>query len=145
MCLVAMWQPWKSDNQYARDDNAWLYSLRNIKNKPRKFNLFQVQTSAMYNHSSYGPTFGNNHDLYLADSCNGNSSSNTTLGGSYTGKEDPYQLNGGTSAFQVKDYEVWHILEPGDAVLESTILNEQETAILDGLVKASGNSHYKLL
>lgn len=68
-----------------------------------------MQTHAMYGNNTYGPTYAGNHDLYIANKCNVNSSSYTHLGYSYEGSGSPHQLNGGTKSFKVVDYEVWKV------------------------------------
>ena len=73
--------------------------------------MFQNYVYAMYDYSSYGPTFGGNHDLYLSDSCRTSQSSYSNLGGSY-------QLPSGFTAttalagsynFYCDDYEVFYL------------------------------------
>eukprot|EP01084_Bolivina_argentea_P068090 123914_1 len=70
---------------------------------------------------------GYNHDLCFANNCNNNTSSYTQLGGSYAGSDDQYQLNGAYN-FQVKDYEVFQVLDVDKGkTIQSKILNETET------------------
>jgi hypothetical protein len=65
----------------------------------------------MYDHSSYGPTFGGNHDIHVADNANSNSNS-------YTNAGHAYQLPAGQDAqtfftsarnFQAAEIEVFRV------------------------------------
>jgi hypothetical protein len=68
---------------YTSDSNAFIFSLRRSGNSNKKrFNVRQP-TYAFYSHSSYGPTFGGGHDIYVSDSSNTNENSNSNLGRSY--------------------------------------------------------------
>ena len=69
---------------------------------------FQNLQYSTYHNSSYGPTFGVNHDLYISDNCMNNNSSYNIIGGTYK-KNSDYELNGGTNNFKVIDYEVFQI------------------------------------
>jgi hypothetical protein len=70
---------WKADNS----QQSFLFSVKDARNSdPRSFPLVN-SAYAIYCHSSYGATFGGNHDLRIADGCNENSSSYTVLGHSY--------------------------------------------------------------
>jgi len=138
-------QSWHSNGNYTRDDNAWLYSLRNTKGDPKVLKIVKNQQNAIYGNSGYGPTYGGNHDLYIANNCNSNTSSYTNLGNAYNGETDKYQLTGSNS-FKVEDYEIWDmILRPESTQIQSSILRGQEVAKLNEWIKASGNSKYRLL
>jgi hypothetical protein len=71
--------PWASNGQYRSSSNAFLFALKYPSGvAPVKMPLTQVpHPSAIHDHSSHGPTFGNGHDIHVA----GNDNSNTT---SYT-------------------------------------------------------------
>ena len=55
-------QSWCSSGSYINDDNAFLFSLDY---KECYFNYDGV--NAIYDYSSYGPTFGSGHDLYISN------------------------------------------------------------------------------
>jgi hypothetical protein len=59
-------QSWMSRNTYINDVRAWLFTLTNQHQAPRRLNHING-TSAIYDHVSYGPTFGANHDLCKFD------------------------------------------------------------------------------
>jgi hypothetical protein len=63
---------WHSSGSYSTDSTGktFVFSLTNN----HKF-VAETQTNNTYGHSSYGPTFGDGHDFYLADGCNNNFSS----------------------------------------------------------------------
>jgi len=66
--------PWRSENRYKNDPKAFLFSLKNPTNNPRKLPQLDSSSShSVYNGANYGPTFGSGHDLYIADSANMNS------------------------------------------------------------------------
>ena len=85
---------WTSRQNYYTDYNSFLFTLTNIhKTAPTKLPIYQNHQNAIYDYSSYGPTFGGGHDLYIANNylkCNSSSS----LGYSY---QDA--LGKGTSIF----------------------------------------------
>jgi hypothetical protein len=74
---------WTSNGDWTYDPNAFIFSLRRSGNSNKeRFNVTQP-TYAFYSHSSYGPTFGGGHDIYVSDSSNTNENSNSNLGRSY--------------------------------------------------------------
>ncbi|XP_044181237.1 uncharacterized protein LOC114975424 [Acropora millepora] len=76
--------PWRSENRYKNDPKAFLFSLKNPTNNPRKLPQLDSSSShSVYDYASYGPTFGG-HDLHIADSANMNSNSYESLGDIYT-------------------------------------------------------------
>ena len=97
--------PWINSNKYKADPNAFIFSLDTC----QKFVQWRNFDYAIYDDSSYGPTFGNGHDLYIATGCKSNTSSYCQSNYSY-GFYNSYNLiNTGTqsTAFQVADYEVY--------------------------------------
>jgi hypothetical protein len=102
---------WESGNISKADNTgkSFLVRLKNPRNtEPRLFPLSN-QSSAIYCRSSYGPAFGTNCDLYIADNCDQNTNSHTILGGAYrndTGLANNQVFTGGQT-FQVKEIEVF--------------------------------------
>jgi hypothetical protein len=100
-------------NNYKPDSSqkSFLFTLKNARNiEPRKFKL-SSGSNAIYCHSSYGLTFGGNHDLTVADSCNANTNSYTNLGHAYvndTGITGTAVFTG-EQYFTVKEIEVFTI------------------------------------
>jgi len=63
---------WRSTNAYQVDPNAFLFSLV-AANAPRPLKIGLTNANganAIYDHVSYGPTFGNNHDLFFFNAPN---------------------------------------------------------------------------
>jgi hypothetical protein len=104
---------WDSSNQWKIDNerNSFLFSVRNPHNiTDRKFSLTNP-TNTIYCVSSYGPTFGGNHDIHVADCCNNNTNSYTNLGCSYANDTGiaGNQFFTGESNFTVKEIEVFQV------------------------------------
>ena len=98
---------WASTGNYRADQDAFIFSLDTY----QKFVQFRNFSNSIYDHGSYGPTFGSGHDLYVANGCKGNSSSYCNSNNTY-GFYNSYNLiNPGTqnTSFQVSDYEVYLI------------------------------------
>jgi hypothetical protein len=71
---------WTSNGDWTYDPNAFIFSLRRSGNSNKeRFNVTQP-TYAFYSHSSYGPTFGGGHDIYVSDSSNTNENSYSNFG-----------------------------------------------------------------
>ena len=78
--------PWTSSGSYMADDKAFLFTLINPHNiPPTKYILKPANiASAVYHHSSYGPTFGSGHDLNICANSNSTNSSYTNFSHGYT-------------------------------------------------------------
>ena len=101
--LIKMWG--SSSGGYIADSTAFLFSFdTNIKYKVNTPNY------AIYCHHQYGPTFGNGHDIHIANYGPQNNSSFTN-GMAYP-LESQYALNKGIKNFTVKNYEVYQIIYP---------------------------------
>ena len=85
------------------DPNAFLFSLE-FKEKYPSYD----GSNAIYDCSSYGPTFGNSNDLYIADGCSGNNSSYCNFPYYYCGTR-ARALSGGNYNFRVNELEVYQI------------------------------------
>jgi len=98
-------QPWQSRNNWVSDTSAWLFTLKNSAGVgPTKINR-SGNGNEMYDHVSYMPTFGSNHDLYCGDA-NGNSSS-STVGNSYSLTDSRLQYLDGSQQFSISEIEVF--------------------------------------
>jgi hypothetical protein len=92
-------------------EQSFLFRVKDCRNSdPRSFPLM-ISSYAIYCHSSYGPTFGAGHDLYVADGCTDKAKRSTALGHTY---RNDTGLNGtevfpGEPNFQVKEIEVFSI------------------------------------
>ena len=64
--------------------NAFMFSLKNKDNlKPFKAAVYRNSHRALYCHSNYGPTFGDNHDIYIPNNANSTTASWAKLGRTY--------------------------------------------------------------
>ena len=99
--------PWSTRGSYEKDDDAFIFSL----DACQKFVQFKNFNNAVYHHSSYGPTFGNGHDLYISSGCKSNANSYCNSNYSYCFYNTYNLINPGTqnTGFQVTDYEVYLI------------------------------------
>ena len=100
------WGASKVGDNYSRDQNAFLFNLGN-KKKCKLIDKFDIK--AIYKGTEYGPLFGNGHDLYLANGCTGNSNSYCNKKNYDTGDTNLLGIGGSTN-FQVKFYEVYHVI-----------------------------------
>jgi len=96
---------WASSGGYYKSETSFLFRLRP---GMRHYNIKTGKESySMYRHSSYGPTFGAGHDLYIVNNALSSTSSYTNGGHSYEFPGYPnYQLNDGVKNFKVLDYVV---------------------------------------
>ena len=70
---------------YSYANKAFIFSLYNVKGyNPVKLTQYQNQQYAMYRCNTYGPTFGNDHDIYTSDDFGNNQNSYTRCGSTYT-------------------------------------------------------------
>ena len=69
-------------------------------------------SNAIYSYSSYGPTFGWGHDIYIADNANQNTYSFTKFGTSYSppdGVTDLHTILAGAYYFSPNEVEVFYL------------------------------------
>ena len=94
---------WSSCNTNVNDPNAFLFSL-----EFKEYYPSYDGSNAIYDHYQYGPTFGSTTDLYIADNCHGNNSSQCNFPYYYCGTR-ARGLSGGSNNFKVDDLEVYKI------------------------------------
>ena len=87
-CFLYFVFPLGSSCAYHYDSNAFVFSLVNKPGwAPVKLTQTGVYSSyraySIYRCSSYGPTFGGGHDIYIADQAASNTNSYTNLGHDY--------------------------------------------------------------
>ena len=108
---------WQSiSHQYKCDENAFLFSLTNKENRPRKMKIDENKCrNAVYSSPRYGPTFGGGHDIYIANNANSRTSSYSNLGKTFSHPEYEYDSNeaksflAGTCNFQLSEIEIYKI------------------------------------
>ena len=96
-------QSWGSRGSNVNDSNAFLFSLE-FKEKYPSYD----GSNAIYDHGSYGPTFGSTTDLCIANGCFGNNSSQCNFPYYYCGTR-ARALSGGSNNFRVNELEVYQI------------------------------------
>ena len=97
------------------DDSAFLFSLKNPTNDPRKLpHLAGKSSSSMRDYSHVGPCFGDGIDLYIASNANKNSDSFEKLGYTYTVPSgqagDPFLT--GATRFTLSEIETFYETTP---------------------------------
>jgi len=104
---------WNSTNNYKTTSNSWIYSLdakEKYKQKPNQAHY------GVYCYSSYGPTFGGGHDIYIANNCNTGNPCYSNYGYSFETKNVTYSTTqaqshlAGSYNFRVEEIEVFHIV-----------------------------------
>ena len=96
---------WDQSSSYKPDRYAFIFSFDN---KENYYINDYSGGNAIYCNSSYGPTFGDGHDFYIANGCKSNSSSYDNTQYKYYNKERKatYAL-AGKKNFQMENYEVF--------------------------------------
>lgn len=106
-------QAWTSYQNFKSSTRSFLFSLRGSTNTPFKSPVVQNYNYAVYDYSTYGPTFGSysSGDLYLSNSCRTNKYSRSNLGYAYklpSGYSSTTAL-AGSNYFYCDDYEVFYL------------------------------------
>ena len=105
---------WTSSKGYCEYDKAFLFSLKSPANEvgPTKMRIMQNGCFYdMYYRSTYGPYFGDGHDLRIGIDANNNINSYSRLGHTY--EIPPGQTNTflvGSKNFKVSEIEVFQII-----------------------------------
>jgi hypothetical protein len=96
---------WASRNNYVNVDigNAFLFTTENGRVNKYYNNIYPQYS--MFDHMSYGPTFGGGHDLYISDRCNQN---NYNYNNKHSYEAERSSLFG-VNSFKVDDIEVYSI------------------------------------
>lgn len=76
--------------------------------------MVKKSSYAIFRYSSYGPTFGGGHDIYISSDANSNTNSYTDFGqSSYYAVpsvvKDPYTILAGTRNFSPDEVEVYYL------------------------------------
>ena len=102
---------WNSNSDYFASEGNFIFSVDN----KTKHEIYQNPQHAMYCNTGYGPTFGAN-DIYVANSCNNDTTSFSNLGHTYKppgnitqNTESAKNYFAGSYNFGVEEYEVFLI------------------------------------
>ena len=106
---------WTSDGNWHSSYDNFLCTLTNIHGTaPAKFPITQNYENAIYDYSSYGPTFGGNHDININNNYLNNNSSYCNLGYSYTDSlghgNSIFSGDVNSNNFKLKEMEVFKLL-----------------------------------
>jgi hypothetical protein len=114
-CIFGGFTPigWDSSSGWKEDPTkqSFLFRIKDHRNsEPRTF-VLSSSSYAIFCHSSYGPIFGNGHNLCVVDSCHQNKGSYTNLGKNYVNDTglDGTQVFTGEQYFTVREIEVFSI------------------------------------
>jgi hypothetical protein len=105
---------WSSRGGWVSDPSlqSFVFTIKNPHNLPARLFKQQKEAYAIYDNSSYGPVFGNGHDLYVYGQWQSPSNCFSNLGGSYTNDTgfEGNQVLTGAQCFTVKDIEVFEVV-----------------------------------
>jgi hypothetical protein len=101
---------WNSSNTWINDPNAFLFSLRRAGVSFKDKSTVKLASSALYGYSSYGPTFGGGHDIYICNQSNTNTGSRCNFCSSYN-LPDGYTYNGNAKDFLAGNSNLWTTTE----------------------------------
>ena len=99
---------------YTDSTHSFLFSFKNRYGlDPFKLHI-KYSEHAIYGNNGYGPTFGDGHDIYIADNAGSNTNSYTNLGNNYVqlagykyGDSNTRNLLAGSYSFQPHEVEVF--------------------------------------
>jgi hypothetical protein len=109
-------QSWTSNSVYTNDGKTFLFSLVGAKGQqPTLCPTISGKGNSTYGCSTYGPTWGGGHDLYLVSGCDKSSGSYSNLGYSFSAPGLTYNTQpckdflAGSYNFMVTEIEVYKI------------------------------------
>ena len=96
---------WQNRQTYAQDSTAFIYSLTH-----KAKCATQKNTNSIYDHSSYGPRFGNGNDICIYGNCNTRSDNycNPSTYALPSGADNTFLA--GSNYFTVKEIEVYAVI-----------------------------------
>ena len=98
---------WESVGGYVEDPDAWIFTLKCSTNVGPAKLLGNGDGDQIYDHASYGPTFGAGHDIYVSDLANSNTNSYTSIGNSYICPNPSLEYLDGSQQYQARELEVF--------------------------------------
>lgn len=103
--------PWATVNGYVADPNAYLFSV----DRKEKYTVKNV-ANALFDHVSYGATYGNGHDIHVANVPQSNANSYANLGVGYdlpagvtAGSTEAKEMLFGVYNFQPDEIEIFSL------------------------------------
>ena len=101
---------WNSSNTWINDPNAFLFSLRRAGVSFKDKFTVKLAQYALQGNSSYGPIFGNGHDIHICNRSNTNIGSYSHFGHSYN-FPDGYKSGENANVFLAGNYNQWTTTE----------------------------------
>jgi hypothetical protein len=98
---------WHSSGSFRTDSSAYLFSLRREKSTNSEKYLINYSQNAIGGDSSYGPTFGRGHDIYICFNANTNKCSQNNKGSYNPGSN--YLAGKSNSDWLVTEIEVYQL------------------------------------
>ena len=107
-----------STNAYRSSSSNYIFSLRNKDNlSPFRSAVYRNSNHAIYTNPGYGPTFGNGHDIYIANNADKDTNSYANLGYTYRppsgysyGSSNTRDLLAGSYYFTPTEVEVYYFV-----------------------------------
>ena len=102
----------ESSGGYGSTSNAFIFSLRNKERLGPFKSMVMNPSSAIHKGSCCGPTFGEGHDIFIADNANSNTDSVSSFGKSYSvpsGVQVGSAILAGTDKFTPDEVEVFYL------------------------------------
>jgi hypothetical protein len=115
-CIFGGYTPlaWGSGNGYVADPSltSFIFTIKNPHGLPPQICKQKQQDSAIYGSASYGPVFGNNHDLKVRNPFQGGNSNYSNLGSVYANETGigGHLVLTGEEYFVVEEIEVFQII-----------------------------------
>jgi hypothetical protein len=105
---------WNSQAAHVPDPTlkSFLFTIKNPHNLPPRIFKQRKQAYTIYPRDTYGPTFGDGHDIHVSDECHSSTGSYTRLGSAYTNDSgiSESQVFTGDRHFTVEEIEVFEVL-----------------------------------
>ena len=97
---------WNQSEDWIYDTDSFIFSLINKLNSPFKSNCIKNEYS-IYGGSSFGPVFGDGHDLHIASNSDKNQYNCSNVGYSYECAQNNNSILAGSRYFKTKEIEVY--------------------------------------
>ncbi|XP_020631179.1 uncharacterized protein LOC110068150 [Orbicella faveolata] len=101
-----------TSHSWGSTSNAFIFSLRNKEGLGPFKSMVTNPSKAIRKYSGYGPSFGSQYSIYIANNANSNTHSYTNFGYSYSvpsGVQNKYTILAGTRNFTPDEVEVFYL------------------------------------
>lgn len=110
-CVLLIFLP-DSITGYGATSNAFIISLKNKEGRGPFKSVVWRPGVAIYKLNDFGPTFGQGHDIKIANNANTNTQSHSDFGNSYTvpsGVSNRRSILAGTESYSPDEVEVFYL------------------------------------